>query len=86
MEIFKLVGNIFVDSQAAEESISKTDEKGKSLASTLGNGIATAAKWGAGIATAATAAVTGLTAAANIISAIKRTIIVGIMIESAVIP
>ena len=65
MEIFKLVGNIFVDSQAAEESISKTDEKGKSLASTLGNGIATAAKWGAGIATAATAAVTGLTAAAN---------------------
>ena len=65
MEIFKLVGNILVDSTAAEASISKTDDKGKKLATTLGEGVKTAAKWGAGIATAAAAAVGGLTAAAN---------------------
>lgn len=65
MEIFRLVGNILVDNTAANESMSKTDEKGKNLASTLGDGIKTAAKWGAGIATAATAAVAGLTAAAS---------------------
>jgi hypothetical protein len=59
MDIFKLVGSIFVDNEAANESISKTDKKAGSVAETFGKGIGTAAKWGAtivaGAATAATA-------------------------------
>lgn len=35
MEIFKLFGNIFVDSEEAEKSISKTDKKGLGLAGTF---------------------------------------------------
>lgn len=53
MEIFKLFGSIFVNTDDAENSISKTDKKASGFASTLGNGIKTAAKWGLGIATAA---------------------------------
>lgn len=53
MEIFKLFGSILVDTDKADESISKTDNKAKGFISRLGNGIATAAKWGAGIAAAA---------------------------------
>ena len=53
MEIFKLFGSILVDTDKADESISKTDNKAKGFISRLGNGIATAAKWGAGIVAAA---------------------------------
>lgn len=56
MEIFKLFGSIFVDTDEAEKSISSTDEKATSFARKLGDGIKTAAKWGAGVAAAAGAA------------------------------
>lgn len=53
MEIFKLFGSIFVDSSAAEKSISQSSKSALSFAEKLGNGIKTAAKWGAAIAGAA---------------------------------
>ncbi len=61
LEIFKLVGSIFVDSEKAEKSIQKTDKSAAGMAKTLLGGIGTAAKWGAGIVTAAT----GVAAAAG---------------------
>lgn len=60
MEIFKLVGSIFVDTDKANDSISKTDEKTESLGKKLGSGIKTAAKWGAAIAAGAGAAAAGV--------------------------
>ena len=60
MEIFKLVGSIFVDSDEANKSISKTDEKAGNLGSTFLKGIGTAAKWGVGIAAAAGAGAAAL--------------------------
>lgn len=65
MEIFRLFGSIFVNSDEAEKSISRTEEKAESLGSKLGNGIKTAAKWGAAIVGGATAAVGGLIAVTN---------------------
>lgn len=53
MEIFKLFGSIFVDSDAANESIKKTGENAEGFAAKLGNGIKTAAKWGAAVVAAA---------------------------------
>ncbi len=53
MEIFKLFGSIFVDSDAADKSIKKTGENAEGFATRLGNGIKTAAKWGAAVAAAA---------------------------------
>ena len=63
MELFKLVGSIFVDSDEANKSISKTDSNAQSLGENLAKGISTAGKWGmaiAGGAAAAGAAVVGL--------------------------
>lgn len=60
MELFKLVGSIFVDNEAANKSISKTDEKAGSTAKTLANGAKTAAKWGAAIVGGAVAAGTAM--------------------------
>lgn len=60
MEIFKLFGSIFVDSAAAQESISKTEKKAESFGSKLGKGIKTAAKWGAVVVGAATAVGAGM--------------------------
>lgn len=65
MEIFKLVGSIFVDSDEAEKSISKTDEKAQKTGKTFAEGIKTAGKWAAGIAAGATAAAAGIVAFAN---------------------
>ena len=65
MEIFKLFGSIFVNSDEAEKSISRTEEKAESLGSKLGNGIKTAAKWGTAIVGGASAAVGGLLAVTN---------------------
>jgi len=65
VEIFKLFGSIFVNSDEAEKSISRTEEKAESLGSKLGNGIKTAAKWGTAIVGGATAAVGGLLAVTN---------------------
>ncbi|MCI8336976.1 MAG: hypothetical protein HFI72_07480 [Peptococcaceae bacterium] len=55
MEIFKLFGSIFVDSDKAQESISKTDKKAAGLADRFKSGIKTAAKWGAALTGAAVA-------------------------------
>ena len=53
MEIFKLFGSIFVNTDEADKSIGKTDEKASGLAETLGKGVRNAGKWAAGVATAA---------------------------------
>ena len=63
MEIFRLFGSVMVDTNKADESLSKTDKKASSIGQTLANGIGTAAKWSAKIvagAAAATTAVAGL--------------------------
>ena len=39
LEIFKLVGSVFVDTGEAEKSLQKTDKKAGSLGSTLVSGI-----------------------------------------------
>lgn len=65
IEIFKLFGSIFVDNEAANNSISATDEKAKSVASTLGKGIGTAAKWGTAIVGSTTVAAGGMLEMAN---------------------
>lgn len=67
LEIFRLVGSIFVDSDAADKSIQKTDEKAQGFGKTLLKGIGTAGKWAAGIVTgaaAATAAMAGISSKA----------------------
>lgn len=63
MEIFKLFGSILVNTDEAENSISKTESKAAKLASAFGNGIKTAAKWGAGLVTAAAGAATAVVGA-----------------------
>ena len=60
LSIFSLMGSIFVDSSAAEESIQKTEKKSGKLSESLVNGIATAGKWAAGIATAAAGVATAV--------------------------
>ena len=47
MEIFKLFGSIFVNTDAADKSMQKTEKNAESIATKFGNGIKTAAKWGA---------------------------------------
>ena len=64
LEIFRLVGSIFVDNDAANKSISKTDEKAQGVGKSLANGVKTAGKWGAAIVAGATAAATGAAARA----------------------
>lgn len=65
MEIFKLVGSIFIDSEKANESIQKTDEKAGGLGQTLVNGAKTAGKFALGLGTAAAAGATALVGLAN---------------------
>lgn len=65
LEIFKLVGSIFVDNEAANESIAKTDKKAGGVAETFAKGVGTAAKWGTAIVAGAGAAAVGLTAFAT---------------------
>lgn len=65
MELFRLLGSIFIDNDTANQKIDETDNKGKGLAGTLANTIGTAAKWGAGIVAGASAAVGGMVALAN---------------------
>lgn len=55
MEIFRLLGSVFVDNEKANKSISETDKKASALGEKLGAGIKTAAKWGAAIGGAAIA-------------------------------
>ncbi len=65
MEIFKLFGSILVDTDKAENSIQKTDEKALDLGKTLSKGAETAGKFGLAIAGGAAAAGTAMLAVAN---------------------
>ncbi len=56
MDIFKLVGSIFVDTDEANKSISKTDGSVEELAGKFISGITTATKWGVKVAAAAATA------------------------------
>ena len=53
--IFSLFGEVFVNTEKAEESLHKTEEKAGGVGNTLAKGIGTAAKWGAAIVGAGTA-------------------------------
>ena len=64
LSIFSLMGSIFVDSSAAEESIAKTEEKSNKLSESFVNGITTAGKWAGGIAAAAGSAALAIGSAA----------------------
>lgn len=65
MEIFRLVGSVFVDTDKAEASLQKTDKTAQGFGKTLLGGIGTAAKWAAGIVAAAGAVATGVGVAAK---------------------
>lgn len=65
MEIFKLFGSIFVDSSAAQDSISKTSGKAETLGTKLAKGIKTAAKWATAVVAAAGAVGGAMLGAAN---------------------
>ncbi len=65
LEIFRLVGSVFVDTESAEKSLSKTDEKAGSVGKTLLKGVSTAAKWGGAVVAGAGAAAAGLVGLAN---------------------
>ena len=60
MEIFKLFGSIFVNTDAADQSMKKTEKGAESIATKLGNGIKVAAKWGAAFTAAAAAGATAM--------------------------
>ena len=63
VELFKLVGSVFIDTDKANDSLQKTDKKASSFASTLGNVAGTALKFGTaavGVATAVGGAALGV--------------------------
>lgn len=61
MNLFKLVGSIFVDNEEANKSISKTEKKAEGLGSKFIKGMGTVAKWGAALTGAAVAGAAALT-------------------------
>ena len=63
--IFSLFGEVFVNTEKAEESLHKTEEKAGGVGNTLAKGIGTAAKWGAAIVGAGTAVAGAAMGAAN---------------------
>ena len=65
LEIFKLVGSIFVDTDKAEKSLQKTDKKAGSLGTTLVNGAKSLGKFAAVVGGAAAAAGAALVAVAE---------------------
>ncbi len=65
MEIFKLFGSILVDTDKAEQSIKKTDDKALDLGKTLASGAEKAGKFGLAVAGGAVAAGTAMLAVAN---------------------
>lgn len=65
IEIFKLFGSIFVDTDEANKSISKTGKEADGLGGKLGKGIKTAGKWAAAITTAAVGIATAAFAMTN---------------------
>lgn len=56
LEIFRLVGSVFVDTEAADKSLQKTDKDAGKLGETLVNGVKSVGKFAAGIAATAAAA------------------------------
>lgn len=65
MEIFKLFGSIFVNTDEADKSMQKTEKSAESIATKFSNGIKTAAKWGTAITAGAAAAGGAVFAFAN---------------------
>ncbi|WP_335871967.1 phage tail protein [Bacillus sp. 2205SS5-2] len=65
MEIFKLFGSIFIDNEKANDSIAKTDKKGRGLVGTFGQTVKSAAKVGVAISGAAVLAGGAVTALAT---------------------
>jgi len=65
MNLFKLVGSVFVDTEDANKSLSKTDDKAKKTGETFKNVASGAAKVGTAIVGASAAAVSGVVALAN---------------------
>jgi len=65
LDLFKLVGSVFIDTDKANESLQKTDEKAKKTGTTFGEVAGKAAKVGGAIVGASATAVTGLVALAN---------------------
>lgn len=65
LEIFRLVGSVFVDTDKADDSLQKTDKKAVELGQSLLKGVGTAAKWGAAVVTGATAAAGALVGVAT---------------------
>jgi len=63
--IFKLIGSVFVDTEEANNSLQKTDQKAQSVGDTFGNLASGAAKVGTAVVAGATAAVTGIVNLAN---------------------
>lgn len=68
LEIFKLVGSVFVDTDKANESLAKTDKKASGVASSLGGLVKGAGKVALGVAGAATAVGAATLAMANDVS------------------
>ena len=56
LEIFRLVGSVFVDTDAAEKSLKNTDKDAEKLGQTVVNGVKSIGKFAAGVAATATAA------------------------------
>ena len=63
--IFSLFGEVFVETDKAEASLAKTEEKAGGVASKLSEGIKTAGKWGGIILGGATVAAGAMTSVAN---------------------
>lgn len=65
MDIFKLVGSVFVDTDEANQSLSKTDEKAKGLGATMANAGKAVGKAAVAIGAAAVGAGTAMVGMAN---------------------
>lgn len=65
MDLFKLVGSIYVDNEKANDSLQKTDEKAQKTGKSFGDVAKGAAKVGTAVVAASSAAVTGIVALAN---------------------
>lgn len=65
MDIFKLVGSVFVDTDKANDSLAKTDKKALGLGSTLLKGVKTAGKFAIGLGAACAAGATALVGVAK---------------------
>ena len=65
LEIFRLVGSVFVDTDEANKSLKKTDSDAEKLGQTFVEGVKSVGKFAAGIAAAAAAAGAALAAIAE---------------------